>query len=195
MQKRDKINVTPAAVAALAMGDLHNAAMAMVPGGIEAQEAAGQAMLMASQQLPHPGRDRELFEALGFVFGSPIDELFVSATLPPGWTKKASEHSMNSGIFDEQGRERANVFYKAAFYDRRADMTLYPRYRFRAYEPVDGSPDMNAVRLLDYDGSVVREFGTCERHDYKARTKLEDEARRQIAKEFPEWRNPLAYWD
>jgi hypothetical protein len=114
----------PAALLAALSGDVSNAEVASTPGGIEAQEAAGQAMLCASAQLPKKmlGCTRESLEALGFKFGADVDELFVTCTLPAGWKKKATDHSMHSDLVDEQGRTRAGIFYKAAFYDRRADM-------------------------------------------------------------------------
>lgn len=97
-------------------------------GGIEAQEAQGQRELVASTVLPFPGfgsSDAD-FEALGFTFGDkvPGDDLFREATLPEGWTRKGTDHAMHSEILDERGIARVNVFYKAAFYDRRADMHI-----------------------------------------------------------------------
>lgn len=98
------------------------------PRFIEEQEAAGQRQLVASEQLPtemHGGTQAD-FEALGFVFGdvTPGDPLFRAATLPAGWRKRAMDHAMGSEILDELGRQRVSIFYKAAFYDRRADMSL-----------------------------------------------------------------------
>ena len=124
--KRHDANLTPAALDALARGDIDNALTAATPGGIEAQEAAGQATMVAQEILPRDiiGADRAAFEALGFEFGEPHDDLFVNAKLPAGWTKQATDHSMWSRIVDETGNERASIFYKAAFYDRRAFMTL-----------------------------------------------------------------------
>lgn len=94
---------------------------------IYAQEARGQAQLVQSESLPADtgGRD-EAFTALGFTFGEPdpADPLFRPATLPEGWTKRATTHSMWSEILDDKGRSRVGVFYKAAFYDRRAFMRI-----------------------------------------------------------------------
>jgi hypothetical protein len=61
---------------------------------------------------------REAFEAVGFKFGDKIDDLFLSAELPEGWTREATDHDMWSKILDADGVERVSVFYKAAFYDR-----------------------------------------------------------------------------
>lgn len=95
---------------------------------ITGMEAAGQRQVVNSSVLPAstPHDSREAFEALGFVFGAPVpgDPLFVEATLPAGWVKRGSDHDMWSYIDDAEGNERVAVFYKAAFYDRKADMYL-----------------------------------------------------------------------
>lgn len=95
---------------------------------IRNQEKAGQTQLVNSQQLParitHGAQ--EDFEALGFTFGDPepSDPMFRPATLPAGWSKQGTDHDMWSKIVDEHGRERVGIFYKAAFYDRSAHMSL-----------------------------------------------------------------------
>jgi hypothetical protein len=87
-------------------------------------EAAGQRQLVASSVLPRDrGGDAE-YEALGFVFGAVVDDLFQQATLPLGWSKRGTDHDMHSEVLDERGIPRAGVFYKAAFYDRKASMNL-----------------------------------------------------------------------
>ncbi|MCX4912837.1 hypothetical protein [Streptomyces sp. NBC_00687] len=94
---------------------------------IEAQERAGQAQLVHSDRLPTRIQgDRAEFEALGFTFGEPdvSDPLFTPATLPDGWKRERSDHAMWSYITDPQGRRRVSIFYKAAFYDRDAFMSL-----------------------------------------------------------------------
>ncbi|MFF2522277.1 hypothetical protein [Streptomyces liangshanensis] len=110
---------------------------------IAGQERAGQAQLVGSDQVPtdlHP--PREEFEALGFRFGEPTpgDPLFMSATLPDGWTREASEHDMWSYIVDAYGRRRASMFYKAAWYDRCASMNLLPVDRYLADQLGKGQP-------------------------------------------------------
>jgi hypothetical protein len=94
---------------------------------ITSQEAAGQRQLVASTSLPTDasGDDAE-FLALGFTFGDPDpgDPMFRPVTLPDGWSKQPSDHDMWSHVVDELGRRRVAVFYKAAFYDRRAFMRL-----------------------------------------------------------------------
>lgn len=105
-------------------------AVSMGPGGpgrfIEEQEAAGQAQVVNSDRLPVDGSENPGFLAVGFTFGEidKHDKLFRPATLPHGWTRRGSDHAMWSHIIDEHGRERVAIFYKAAFYDRSAHMSL-----------------------------------------------------------------------
>lgn len=95
---------------------------------IEGMEAAGQRQLVNSDRLPTQlsGGTEDQFIAVGFTFGDPDprDPLFRPATLPAGWTRQGTDHALHSNILDEHGRRRVGVFYKAASYDRRADMSL-----------------------------------------------------------------------
>lgn len=101
---------------------------AMGPGGSEASilrmEAQGQREIVNSQVIPTGGASDEELTALGFTLGDVVngDPLFRYATLPDGWRKVGTDHSMHSSIVDELDRQRLGIFYKAAFYDRRADM-------------------------------------------------------------------------
>lgn len=96
-------------------------------GYIEGMERDGQRSLVHSDRLPTDtsGRDDE-YVALGFIFGppDPNDPMFRPATLPTGWTRRGSDHAMWSYIDDRRGIERVAIFYKAAFYDRSAHMSL-----------------------------------------------------------------------
>jgi hypothetical protein len=127
--------------------------LAMVLGGesfILHQEAQGQVELVESSVLPADmGGQREMFEAIGFRFGSPAegDPLFVHATLPPGWRMAPTDHAM--------GRARAKVFYKAAFYDRRADMHLVRRYSDKCDY---GRNPFRCVRAAIVDGATGEEL-------------------------------------
>lgn len=106
-------------------------------GAIEHQEAQGQKELVESEVLPtdrRPYRGYEktdcdrVMEGWGIVFGEvvPGDPIFQYVTLPAGWKKVPSTHSMWSTLVDDQGVERAKIFYKAAFYDRSAMLHLTP---------------------------------------------------------------------
>lgn len=93
---------------------------------IEHQEKVAGQQLAASTLLPVETRDREAILALGVELGEPQadDPLFCEAKLPAGWTKKASSHSMWSYVYDADGFKRIGLFYKGAFYDRRAEMNI-----------------------------------------------------------------------
>lgn len=93
---------------------------------ILAQEAQGQREFVDSEVIPAKGASDEELIALGFEFGGPVDgdPLFRHAKLPAGWSKQPAEHSMWSQIVDEHGRERVACFYKAAFYDRSAHLSI-----------------------------------------------------------------------
>ena len=183
-----------AALAAASRGDLDNALIASTPGGIERQEAAGQRTLVESAMLPKEirGATREQLTALGFKFGADVDELFVACDLPPGWKKLGTEHSMHSDLLDDQGRQRAGIFYKAAFYDRRANMNMVRRYGVESWR--DGiTKEMRRVDVTD-QGKVIKEFGEVGSTSWDATSALESEAKAWLATTHPEWESPLAYW-
>jgi hypothetical protein len=102
---------------------------------IYAMEKRGQTELVHSDRLPTEvlgdGGD-DAFKAVGFEFGPADDHdpLFRPATLPDGWTREAADHDMGSYVVDPLGRRRVRVFYKAAFYDRRAHMSLITVYGY-----------------------------------------------------------------
>lgn len=90
---------------------------------ILSQEADGQQSFVNSTTLPTDIRGgKKDLEAAGVKFLGPVegDSLFQYVELPAGWKKEGTDHSMWSKLVDEQGRERASIFYKAASYDRRA---------------------------------------------------------------------------
>lgn len=191
------LGITPAALAAVAAGDLHNAMIATMPGGIEAQESAGQAMLVAAEQLPKEctGATREQLVALGFWFGADVDEIFVTARLPPGWQKVAGENAYWSRIYDEKGRERASIFYKAAFYDRRAHMSMSRRYSVGSYFDHPTDPKRHQTQVLDGQ-RVIRVIGDSDRQaGYEVQSAHEEAGRIWLEDNFPRFRDPLAYWD
>ena len=89
-------------------------------GAILRQEATGQVECVNSTQLPIKGCADDVLEAMGIKLGEATCALFRDAILPPGWAKRATDHSMWSEVVDDTGEVRLNIFYKAAFYDRSA---------------------------------------------------------------------------
>lgn len=191
--------VNPAALKAAASGDFANAIVASTPGGIEAQEKRGQQALVASTNMPkelHPGR--EAFEALGFTFGQDVDDIFVSATLPAGWTRAATGHSMHSDILDERGRKRVGVFYKAAFYDRRAHAHLISRFQVtKLYPDTDQAIDADAMlpTIVTDAGEEIHRVGESRYlGDWEAGDGLEAQGREWLDANRPGWRDPVGSW-
>jgi len=104
---------------------------------ITEMEKAGQSQVVNSTSLPTEGSDA--LAALGFKLG-PVgqgDDLFREVTLPDGWSKQGSDHDMWSYVVDHHGRRRVSVFYKAAFYDRRAFLRVNTVDAY-VYEAIDG---------------------------------------------------------
>jgi len=165
---------------------------ALVPGGIAAQERAGQRVLVASTDMPKELRpSREAFETLGFTFGEDVDRFFVSATLPAGWTRSATSHAMHSDILDEQGRQRAGVFYKANPYDRRADAYLVTRFQVRSVYADEGDEAVYAV--FDAGSECFRTEPFTQR-DWPAMNAREKEAIAWLAEHVPDYDDPTANW-
>jgi len=201
MSNKKDTGVTPAALLAALMGDLGNAAVAMRPGGIEAQEAQGQKDFVASETLPRLCPRAEL-EHLGFVFGQDADETFVYVTFPEGWKKVPTDHSMWSDLLDDKDRKRAAIFFKAAFYDYHAEMDLTPRFSYsRVYDNhdeyikgqiqwyvADGNDIIFRTDPLKFEKEYDEEW-------FKLGGNASKLARSWLDKNYPEWENPMAYWE
>ena len=178
-------------------------AMAMMMGGsdaIELSEANGQAELVHSEQLPTDNHDRETMEAWGIVFGEPCadDPMFCNATLPKGWKKEATDHSMWSRLVDEKGRERAAIFYKAAFYDRSAHMSASRRFVVRKDYEVEGKVIKFDVLV---DGKVLHSVslpyaGEKYRDDWQnVEQVVSDSCKEWLTENYPGHDDPVASWD
>lgn len=204
-----------AALRAYLAGDMKNFAVAQVPGGIEAQEAAGQTMLVESQILPQEGTikpgfygdpkqtQQQRLEAVGFVFGEQVDDLFVRCQLPPGWTKQAEDHSMWSRLEDEHGRKRASIFYKAAFYDRSAHLSLEQRFTYRTwYAPtIDQTEDFNQRReapvcMVVLDGRTpIFATASFQGDNLEAKGEARKACELWLETHYADWRDPFKYWE
>ena len=68
----------------------------------------------------------EIYEQMGItgIVPTPGDDLFFNVVLPEGWEVRETDHSMHSDLFDAEGKRRGGIFYKAAFYDRRASFNM-----------------------------------------------------------------------
>jgi|JI10StandDraft_1071094.scaffolds.fasta_scaffold23927_9 hypothetical protein len=187
--------MNPAAIDALARGDVENFLVASTPGGIEAQEKAGTDALVQSTRMPLDLRGgKQAFEALGFTFGAPIDDVFQEATMPAGWTRKTTDHSMYIMLLDEKGRERVRIFYKAAFYDRRADAVLMTRYRWDVrYQPDGDQPTHRGSYIVDHGQIPPVVLVACST-PYRG-DDLDRAMGAWLEATYPNAKDPAAYWD
>lgn len=194
--------------------DLDMLAELFVDGGIDigAQERRGQRRLVNNEVLPKRCNDcwRGQLEQIGIVFGEDFDDLFVNVELPEGWSKISTDHAMWSKLVDDRGRERASIFYKAAFYDRDAHINITRRFSAR-WEPVGGYSGESYQKPDAWYG-VVKDCGKIvwqtdetvdaepeEREQYlvwgDSRQELAEQARNWLDENYPDWQDPLAYWD
>jgi hypothetical protein len=195
----------PAAIVALMKGQLENAAAASTPGGIEAQEAAGQKTLVASQLFPKKLGYKETwsqYEALGFKIIEPSDEIFDVVEFPEGWTREATDHNMWSKVLDEKGRKRVSVFYKAAFYDRSASAHLVRRYTVSVEYSYANNWQTSEQQAVIKDGNtIVKRVGRTVSRErageeyFNLVSKYETEANELADELYPDHRDPLAYWN
>lgn len=210
--KKQESGVNIAGLVALLNGDYENAKIAMMLGGIEAQEAQGQNTFVNSETLPIDCNfsSREVFEAMGIVYGEreQDDAIFVPVILPDGWKKVPTSHSMWSELRDEKGRKRASIFYKAAFYDRSAHISPARRFSY-TYEPVGGYDDPENANPRYH--SVVIDCGNViwESEPFRPQPNSYDEmnnwldekdemvqqAKRWLIQNYPDYQDVLAYQD
>ena len=194
--------MTLAALKALLDGDM----VASTSSGIKAQEARGQHKLVNSDVLPIKctNCDKERLETLGFVFENHVDDLFVEVQLPKGWKKVVTDHSMWSHLLDAHGHRRGSIFYKAAFYDRRADWSLERRFSCTV-QPVGGydqdydSETAQCECIVTDCGEVIwksEPLGPSEDLIwYDIDKQLQPLGVMWLEENYPDWRDLLAYWD
>jgi hypothetical protein len=141
----EKLGCTPRAIAkSMGLG---------VSEMIERQKKQGQGAFVTSLVLPKKGEWEPLLLA-GVKKGAEVDDLFVQATLPKGWSKERSDHSMWSYLKDDRALVRASVFYKAAFYDRDAFIGGY-KERFNCSAVLEGCSNL-ATQFALFDKGLNR---------------------------------------
>ena len=166
----------------------------------EGQDLAIGQTMMAKDMYP----SQEVWEQLGFTFRDiPGDDVLCKATLPEGWSIKATDHSMWNEIFDANGNLRGTMFYKAAFYDRSAHMSLNPRYRVHSEYIGEDSRTVevyfgNAQEKIMVAGQVyLKRCATPEekKEIWDKQNMLLEQATKFAQENYPDWQNVVAYWD
>ncbi len=166
---------------------------------IERQEAQGQRLLVQSETLPVDiidGKKEDLEKSgIKFLGEVPGDKLFQFAELPEGWKKQATNHSMWSKLFDDKGRERASIFYKAAFYDRAAHLSIKRRYNVQTDN--EGYEKRYGICLEDRTEIYRTEAIVCGEGilAFDVTEKARQLAEAWLSENYPNWRDYSAYWD
>lgn len=160
-------------------------------GEVERQRHAGQREFVESDVMPKlrtPG-----FEELGFVFGGdvPGDDLFVFCELPEGWSKEATDWYYQTALIDNGGRRRGVVKYEPSVSRRHAEAELWTRLavRWTVTEGVN-SPARAFDRVT---GACL--FEDSVRRGDRASSSPWSRVRDWLNECYPDWKNPLAYWD
>ena len=168
---------------------------------IENQEAQGQSSFVNSETLPTDmqGTARDVLEKAGVKFGEKVegDEMFRYVELPAGWKKVSTSHSMWSNLVDDKGRVRAAIFYKAAFCDRSAHLSVSQRYGYSFDYEREEKEHVGVANVTD-GGKVIHTTEPITVGDRK-RYDVSDEAiklaQQWLDANFPNWRDASAYWD
>lgn len=141
------------------------------------------------------------FHEIQFHKGVPTtdeDPLFIRVTLPAGWKIAPTNHSMHSDLLDDKGRQRASIFYKAAYYDRRADMTLCRRYAVSLYQErlEDASGMVTSYRAAITDcGKPIHWVRSWVARNYEDGDACDKECQAYLNEHFPKWQDVTAYWE
>ncbi len=154
------------------------------------QQRAGAERLLPCEMHPNS----KSFEAVGFIFEEiPGDSVLCHATLPAGWRTEFDGVHWTE-LLDEKGRKRGSSFYKSAFWDRNGHMSLDCRFSI-GYERSDET-DITTIFIRDYQGNNIYTIGstTCRWGDKEYR-KLKKRAEGYMKEHYPDWKNPVAYWD
>lgn len=190
------MNITPAALKALADGDTENFMVAATPGGIEAQEAAGQAEMASSFKTLPKNMDPDVAKKLGFKYieeGS--DDIFAGVEAPAGWSIRPTDHAMHSEILDDQQRVRGTIFYKAAFYDRSAHGQWFTRYANRSVYDENYIP--TAYQAIDTaTGEPLHSAPVPggDEHIWEREEGPKQAVAQFLSDQYPNWSDPTAYW-
>lgn len=173
------------------------------PISIEAQEAEGQRELVSGTQLPVDVAPSHLnyekaYELLGIKIIGPSynDPIFLDCKLPTGWYIQPNDHSMWSKLVDDKNRNRAAIFYKAAFYDRSARIRVLNRYVV-TNERIKGDPKADITIGWYY---CVKDEGTGENvfqtevYNGYSNDNLQHQAKSWLKEHYPDHENIAAYW-
>lgn len=142
---------------------------------------------------------KEQFEALGIVYGQDVDDLFVTVTLPNGWRRTSTRRNWYS-LLDSRDRVRANIFYQPNPRNRSAHISIVRRYSFgtrpvHGYGPGSSRNDNRIGVVTDQDKIIWRSVRIVGPRDKDGDASVKLAAKEWLVKHYPDWGNPLAYWE
>jgi len=178
---------------------------AMGPAGIDVQEKRGQAEFVQNEELPIDGSETKEAKKSPIKWGKKVNDLFREATLPPGWKKVPTSHSMWSDLRDSKGCHRASIFYKAAFYDERATIHFNRRYYYTkeydransekvTYVVYDCGQGPEKVAIYSETPDLPNSEKSPQEH-FKADHDALHKAMVWMKDRYPDADDPNAYWD
>lgn len=183
-------------------------AEALVAGPDMALDAAierGQTELVNSVDLPsrmqqgHSGKwPQPILEAAGVKFDKHDGKsMFRGATLPQGWKKVRTGHSMWSHLVDDKGRVRAEIFYKSSFGDTEAFLRLTVRFYVTSEFDREGDEQTKfIVRDTGNNNAAIFTTESCPRDaKYDVYEGLREKARAWLKEHYPNHNDESAYWD
>ncbi|UTC29744.1 hypothetical protein BAJUN_01140 [Bajunvirus bajun] len=160
----------------LSTGDL-TIAMVAGPDAYERIQRDGREIrrlpIQEGKDWVYPASVRQEAEALGFVFGEKLDDLFIEVVkAPDGWVFQSTDHSLYTSIVDDKGRIRGQMGART-LYDTFADYHWHSRYVlqdvreegwFEKYQPTRLTKTVKRKVLVD-DGSRLEHPQYRDSHD------------------------------
>ena len=155
------------------------------------QEVENQKQLAASSQLPSKNNGPE--NVLDFYKGCGIEvigeangnKIFLDVRLPDGWSIKPTEHPMWRNLVDNNGCERARIFYDAF-------LGMHSRY-YISFDKNKSNNDLWRYNAIDRKtGNVIKaeEWDT-----YNNACNTRDTLQAWLDQNHPDHQDPLAYWN
>lgn len=145
--------------------------------------------LVLSREKVNPSKVRS-FQELGFTFDSSNNGNY-SIGLPKGWSTIPGQSS--SMILDEKNRRRG--LSSVGFFSIKNDLKLLTRYRVESKRIVNDKFSPILIYVCDSDGNQIKGIGLCGTYNSEDYTRLVEQAENYLDENFPNWRDPSAYWD
>lgn len=157
---------------------------------------------------------KETYKKLGFFIPEILpaeyeeaisDQVFIIALLPDNWKKHPTSHTNISCVKDEKNRTRIRIYLKNTRIDRFAHSIILSRYTIEdklelgdpitdhkiKYQVIDRSNDNVIFETSTASQSSAEDFIQFVNNNYV----LKMDTHKWMDENFPEWKDPFAYWD